>query len=511
MMKILKSSTYTKMEDELASLRKQNEEMKQKIVEIDSTSQIISSGASSIRDDQSTTLELLSSSLKILQPQFAFEVIETIRKLTIVNPDVNQAFNDVVRLANTGHKVIFDPSVGYNQIDEMREFILKSSKFWHVGSNGINGIVNKMFRQTLIGGANSVEWVPNLKLDNLEETRFINPETIRFVVDKNNYKYQPYQKLTKKFSLNKGKNMVKLNNYQFKYVALNGDTDLPYGIPPYISSLNGLGIQSKMVNNISFIVESLGVLGWVDAKLAKPNKNTGETDEAYAKRLMGILQEFKERVSKGLRDGVTAGFMGDHEFDFKQTAKTAQGAKDLFEQNELLIASGLNYDAAFLGRPGSTETLVTILFTKMIAQLKNIQDVVADNLEFGYTLALTLAGFKFNRLSIVFNKSTLADDLKFQQGLEIKVRNLEHLYDQGIIGQEQFADEMGYIKPDKADPRISREKVPAGDPLAKQNTKKKKDANAKKNRDKNKPQGTTRGPRSQKNSTIPSANYFIIG
>jgi hypothetical protein len=497
-MKILKDTTYTELLNRVAFAEQETQALKKKI-EI-GENRVITPGPTSIKDLPLSSFANIQNSLKVLEPEFDFEAIPLLRQLTKTNPDVSQAFNDVVRLANTGHKVIFDPTVGPDQIDAMRNFILSSSKNWHVGSNGINGIVNKMLRQVLVGGAISMDWVPNMDLTNLEEVRYINPENIRYIADKDNGRYYPYQKVKNRLLIDPSKQYRKLNINQYHYVALNGDTDLPYGIPPYLSVLTGIQTQSHMLDNMRYIVETLGVLGWIDAKIAKPNKLPGENDADYTARLNKLLQDFKARIQQGMRDGVSAGFKDDHEFEFKQTAKTAQGAKEIFELNEMLISSSLNYDAAFMGRPGSTETLVTILFTKMIAQLKNIQDVVADNLEFGYALALTLGGFKFKTLSIRFNRSTISDDLKFQQADEIKIRNLNSLYDQGIIGQDAYADEMGLIKPDQTEPRVSRDPTVAIDAKAKVDGEKKKDANDKKNRDKNKPGGTTRGPRSAKTS-----------
>jgi|SRR6478609_5636888 len=501
-MKILKDETYRNLMEKHEAAVKELQLAKEKIIQINNEPTVISPGASSSKDIPLQGLALIQRSLSYLEPEFDFNVIPWIRKLTKVNPDMSQALNDITRLANTGHRVIFDPSVGPDQIDKMRDFLLKSSKNWHVGASGINGIINKMFRQIQTGGAISMEWVPNMNLDNLEIVQFVNPESIRFVVDKNNARYHPYQKLKNAHLTDISRQLKKLNTNQYKYIALNGDTDLPYGIPPFLPALDAISTQRVMIDNMKYIVETLGVLGYIDAKIAKPTKNPSESDDAYASRLNKLLTDFKTRIQQGMRDGASVGFMDDHEFDFKQTAKDARGAKDLFEQNELMVASGLGYDAAFMGRPGSTETLVTILFTKMIAQLKNLQDLVADNLEFGYALALTLAGFKFKSLSIQFNRSTLTDELKGQQGIEIKIRNLNELFDQGIISQNQYADEMGYIKPDQAEPRVTRDPLAINEAKAKDSKEAKKDASDRKGRDKKNPQGTTRGPRSAKAKAI---------
>lgn len=500
-MKLLKDSTYNGILSENAELKATVEKLRKEL-EINDQKILISPTPSSSRDlpqGYGGFINGLNSSLRVLPAEFEFEVIPLIRKLAKVNPDVSQALDDFTKLANTGHKIKFDPSVGESQVEDMREMLENNSPNWHMGALGMGGITNKLFQQAMIGGATSVEWIPNMDLNNLEEVRFVNPEQIRFVVEKNSRKYQPYQKLKNMpIDGNFLKDLKKLNPYQYKYTALNGDTDLPYGTPPYLAALPGIEAQSNMLQNIRFIVQMLGILGYLDARVEKPDKKGGESDEAYEARLETFLNKMKERVSLGLRNGVNVGFKEDHEFDFKTTAPSAQGVKDLFEQNELLIASGLKYSAIFMGRPGSTETLVTVMFTKMLAQLKNIQDIVGGNLKFGYSLALTLAGFKFKRLSVEFNRSTITDDLKYQQAQEVKIRNLEHLYDQGIVGQDDFADAMDYIKPNQPNPRVTRDKNDSNAAVKKQAREKSKDASDRRVRDKNAPQGTIR----QSNNTL---------
>jgi hypothetical protein len=93
---------------------------------------------------------------------------------------------------------------------------------------------------------------------------------------------------------------------------------------------------------------------------------------------------------------------------------------------------------------------MSIIFTKMLSQLVNVQEIVKANLEFGYILELKLAGFDPKGLEVEFKPSTITDELKFQQAQEYKIRNIENKYLAGVIGQQQKAEEMGYDKPDQA-------------------------------------------------------------
>lgn len=440
--------------------------------------------------DAVSAIRGLGVSLKELKPEFEFDVIPVIRKLIKVNPDMGQATADVVKLANTGHKIIFDPGVKPDDQDKMRQYINDVARNWHTGSAGIDGVVNKMFAQLLIAGALATEWVPNKDLDGLEEVTFLYPERIRFI--RQGRKKIPYQVL-KNNTLGATRTTVKLNPQQFKYFAVNGDTDIPYGFPPFMKALGAVATQSKMRDNIDFIVEAMGLLGHISARIEKPTQIPSESDTQYEARLNSFLEKYKDVLKKGIRDGISVGFIGDHEIDFKETTSNGSGAADLFKQNEQQIASGLEYDPAFMGREGTSDTNITILFTKMLSQLTNLQNIVKNNLEFGYTFALKLAGFKFDYLTVEFNKSTITDDLKYQQSREIRIRNNRVLYADGIISQDQYADDMGFKRPDKKEPRvpIDADAATEGD-LKRKRREGKKDESDRRSRDRKNPQGTIR-------------------
>ena len=122
--------------------------------------------------------------------------------------------------------------------------------------------------------------------------------------------------------------------------------------------------------------------------------------------------------------------------------------------NQQSVANGLGVNGTLIGvQSTTTEGGAGIQLSKMISQLKNIQMLVSNILEFVYTLELRLAGFNNKGIEISFGTSTVSDEVKVQQGLEYKIRNLMSLYTQGIIGQDQFAFAMGYKTPNQKEPR----------------------------------------------------------
>lgn len=454
-------------------------------------------GRSSRSDNNTNLLEFIKGETKVLTPEFLFEVIPYIRKLSKVNPDIGQALNNVVTLGNTGHRIKFDPAVTADQTDKMRFHLEEAGKRWGENMGGINGLVNRLFSQAMIGGAVSAEAVPAFNLKNIDYVVFVNPETIRFSPLPSG-RYQAYQKpLSIDTEEGKFDEYIKLNPLTYKYLPLNGDTDVPYGTPPYLKALEAIKTQGFMLENISFIVEEVGVLGFLQVLLDKPAQDGSENDAAYIARLEKMLEDARERVKSGMRDGVNVAYKDDVEYDFHSATTETTGVQSLFQENELQVASGVNQDAVLLGRGYSTsETQITVVFNKMLAELKNSQNLVKEFLEWLYALELRLAGYDFRYLKVNFKTSTLQDELKMQQGQEIKVRNVKEKMILGLINQDQAADEFDLESPAFPAPLVPWEVLAGGsDPNTIDNAgaKKKredgKNKSDKKVRDKNKPAG----------------------
>lgn len=434
---------------------------------------------------------------RIVYPRFLRTSIPLIRQLIMMNPDLSQALHNICMLGNTGHKVFFDKNVSPELVEEMRNHLDNKRKQWAAGQAGMHGAINKMLAQLMIGGALSNEWVVNKKMNGVQGIAFINPEDIYFRLNEDNITYEPYQRppflLGGYDNDNSELGMIKLNPVTYKYYALNGDTDIPYGFPPYASVLKRIDTQKNMNTNIDFVVDLLGILGFLEVLLAKPVRRGGESETDYSARLETYLTEAKTRVAQGMKDGVVTGFEGDHTFKFNNFGKDFDKVMELYNNNELQIFSGIKQDPTLAGRSYNTsETQITVIFIKMLSELKNVQNILSTNLEYGYSLELLLAGFKFDSLYVEFNRSTIQDDLKYQQAEEIKVRNIIQKFIMGIISMDQAADELDYEKPDQAKPRVPLEVLagksgPAGAAQSKTTTQKKKTASDKKVRSKNKP------------------------
>lgn len=427
----------------------------------------------------------IKNQVTFISPGYISEYIPIIRKLYWINPDLGVAVNDMVQLTNTGHRVKFDAGESSEEQEQMRLHLENKQYEWGDGVAGMNGLINKMIAQIWIAGALSNEWVVNNDKTGVSHLALVNPESIRFQWNKKKLRFFPYQKQDSNIGENIGEKYVKLNPYTFKYFGLNGDTDIPYGIPPYLTAMNALSTQADMDKNIRYIMKQIGLLGFIQLLMDKPGQRVGESDEQYTTRLISVLSQAKDNVIEGIKDGIVVGYQEDHLFEFQATTKNLLGVSDLYNLNEIQVANGLKMASEFIGAGiKGSETGINIIFTKMLSQLQNVQKIVSANLKYGYTLELKLAGYNFKNLRVEFGPSTITDELKFQQSQEYKIRNVYNKYMAGVIGMQQMADELGYDKPDAKEPRGPMNLKG----LDKEGRQDQNDKSDKKTRDKSKPQ-----------------------
>lgn len=388
----------------------------------------------------------------MVDPSFRVEVIQLLRNLYKVNPDVSKALQDMYQLTNTGHRIQF-PTNSTKEAESMVDHLKKSTKKWSNYTGGIDGLVNKMIVQLLIGGAISVEGVPNKDLDGLSTIVFIKPDSILFKRE-NDGVYIPYQKSYANLAIGKD-TYIKLNTLTYKYVGMYNDTDEPYGIPPFMAALDSLKGQSDMRINFKHIMENAGLLGFMEVLMEKPMQRATESTNSYIARLDRELFKLKRRLREGMKDGLVVGYKDDHEFKLNSTTQDMGNLNIPWNMNQQSVANGLGVNSALIGiNDTNTEGGAGINLSKLISQLKVIQSLVGNVLEFLYSLELTLAGFNHKGIKITWNPATVSDDIKIQQALQYKVQNLNALYRDGIISMLQYAQEMGYDSPDEEEPRV---------------------------------------------------------
>lgn len=447
----------------------------------------ISPGRVSEPDDPHSSFLLnLKCLTHVVTPSFRVEVIQLIRDLYKINPDVSIALQDMFKLANTSHYVLF-PNNSEAEADKMIAHLKTVSKKWSNYTAGIDGLVNKMMVQLMVSGAISIEGVPNKDLTGLSTILFIRPDSIVFKRE-NDGVYIPYQKV--RYGT-RTTDQIKLNTETYVYAGMFNDVDEPYGIPPFMAALDSIQGQHDMRVNFKHIMENQGMLGFLEAKMAKPEQKSNESLPAYEARLLRTLKQLKANLKDGMKDGLVTGYIDDHEFNMNSTTKDMANINIPWNMNQQSVANGLSVNGSLIGVNGSnTDTGTSIMLSKMISQLKNLQMIVSFALEFIYSLELRLAGFNNKGMSIKWPTSTVADEVKVQQARQYKIQNNDLLYRAGIISQEQYARDVGYDSPDQDEPRAPLDGTETQDPQ--EMTKKKqrqadKNQSARRTRDKNNP------------------------
>lgn len=434
----------------------------------------------------------------LIKPGYQFEVIPLIRRLSLGNQSVSQALSNIVNLANTGHEVVFDTSVSADQVAKMKAHLDNVTPNWLYGISGTHGLMNKFISQAMITGAVCAEVVVNEKFTGVYRVVLPNPETIRFIYNRQTITYEPWQKTTRLEADNYTVNdfgLKKLNPNSFKYFAINGDTESPYGNPPYLPSLSPLEDQKIMLENIKFIIQQIGIMGFWEVLVEAPAQENLESDKAFKSRVESYMGSVKENMKNSFRDGVMVGLSGEHEFKFNTSSASAAGVSELFQQNESLVSEALKRDPAMAGA-GGQEGNMTIVFTKLLSELTNLQTTCNAIAKFCYEMELTMAGFEFQWIKVVSNPSTVQDDLKMQQGQEIKIRNARQKRADGITSPDQHARELGLDKPFQNKPNADFAPAkgvsanPSDNAVKKKAREDGKNKSDRKVRDKNAPQGT---------------------
>jgi len=393
--------------------------------------------------------------LVVVKPKFYWEMIPAIRKLFVINSPLSSAVTTLVQLSNTGFKIKLSNGLTPEKRKEMTNHILEVSRKWGFGTAGIHGLTDKILYQLLLAGSSSIEWVIKPDLSGIDYLSFIPGEEIRPVYNTKTGHYEYYQQATTSVVQSNLPSYRKLNSYTFQYYGLMSAEESPIGIPPFLSALPDIVSHKNMLNNINFITEQVGLMGFLELLMDKPPQNDGENNEAYRNRLSTFLTDAKNALNDGLKDGIIAGYKGDHEFNFNSISKDLGPLPAIFSLVNKSLASGLKTPSVFLeGGDNKTETQISIVFTKLLAQLKDIQNIVAHILEYGFWLELTLAGYDPEGLKVTFDPSTITDSYKKAQTDEINSRVQHQLYADGVIELDDYAIAMGYDQASQKEPRV---------------------------------------------------------
>lgn len=400
----------------------------------------------------------LIAALGVSMPDFNFKLLEALETLSLYNPEVSNAVDNITTLGNTAKpfpKITFDDSISANIQKEMINRLKTRSKKWYSYSAGLTSLINDLFGQTALNGALSAEIIPSKSLDGVEKIVLLPPKHVRFKYHDEDGDYRVYQEIQNAIALSTvNGNLLELNPVTYKYITVRRMGEKPYGIPPFLSALENIAISRDMAQNLMYVVKKLGVMGFLEVLIKAPKPSQGETEKEYFTRSETYLNTIVPEIDKGLSKGYVAGFEGNHKFNMHPTTGNVQGARELSDGNDVKLMSGLKQDPLMFGRNFSTtESLARVVLAKMTTQVGNYQNIVASLLEQAFLIDLQLAGYPVTSLEVTFDRPMVGDAFKEQQAREKEIANISSLYTAGIINQTQRAIELGYEKADQEEPR----------------------------------------------------------
>lgn len=406
-------------------------------------------GRSSVPDGRTISTGGISIEPSLWSP----ETLTILEMLVMRNPDISNAAENVISLAATERKVYFADNVPEAQQKRMRTYLYENENRWYSNSSGIDALVSDMLLQLVTHGALSVEHVPAPDLRSIEKVVLVDAKNIRFVWNPKTGMFEPKQQprnwmATAGYRTDTVAGLVDLNTQTYCYLAFRRVAESPYGLPPFLSALDAVEAQTQGMKNFRFMMRKLGMLGLMSVNIRRPDENDGEKQTAYELRCNKRIAEAAREVEQMMNTGVAVGWLKEVEFKLFSTSNEAQGAEKLSQIIDRFVMSGVKQDPAMLGRQFSTsETFGRVLLAKLSVQIGVYQKIVAAYLGRLYETALVLAGFKPGAVKVEFARPMVGDQVRDAQALQTTIDNVLKLRDQGIISQQQAANELGYEKP----------------------------------------------------------------
>lgn len=361
---------------------------------------------------------------KFIDPRYPREFLLELEKLILTNPDLAHAHQIFLDLAATDIDIFVDTDEGREEVEKLNE------------SLNLENLARLLLSQLIINGAISLEWIVKEDLTGVEKAVRVPVSTVYFVYDEEKDEFQPYQYVPPK-------DPIKLNPATYKYYPLLTLDGSPYGIPPFIAAFSVVETQQAIMENLKAFAEKMGLIGFVDISVPPPQRLPGETEIEYQKRLKEYLEEnadlFKEQIQKGI-----ALHYDTTKVEYKEIAGIAT-SRELIDLVEQWMVSASKMQPSLLGRTtGSTETWATIAYEQFVRQLKNMQNLCKEAIEYGLKLHLTLAGAPFSELEVRFSPPPSLSPEKEAQSRKLDADRIVELAQAGLITSEEARKELGY-------------------------------------------------------------------
>lgn len=433
----------------------EEEEAQQEMVGNDNQQQFIASeeevtkpmlggGRSSVAE---AGYNLLPNSFQAVSTDFPFHLLQVLENLSIFNPHLSYAVENVITLGATELEVYFSDKLSEDQVKAMRAHLREASGNWFGFTGSEKTMITDLFAQVATFGVISAEVVPKKNLSGIDYITKVPPRTIRFFPNEKTRRYEPWQQVPFTGVASAIPGFKQLNQRTYRYISVRTWKETPYPVPPFIAALEQLFTEADMLGSFKSMMRRMGMLGFLSVLVQAPKQNTEEqeTDEDYRTRLVSYLNVLRPEVEAGFARGVTLGYKGSHDFELQGNQMNTQGAGDLLKIVKSGIFAGLHQDPNMHGESqATTETFGRVILAKFTAQISIMQDAVASMMEHIYLMELVLAGFRPGYVVCSFKAAMIGDRKRDEETELLRIQNVIKKIERGIISQEQGAQELGY-------------------------------------------------------------------
>jgi hypothetical protein len=370
------------------------------------------------------------------------QIPDMIDALIDAHPDVSYAVWNYLRIGNTA----FDISVerlgsGKRWIQAEKEIMqiferleLPNTENYE-GSRNLSKVINQMLLSAITRGAVACELVLTQDMQDVAFIAPVDPATIEFRIQ--NERYVPSQ----------DNERIILDIPTFFYEGVDERIDDPYGRSPIISALNIVVFQLQVLNDIKAVVHNHGYPR-VDIKIL---------EEVLLKRMPIAIRNNEQKKQEWLRDRMAEivsmysdlepddAFVHFDSIEIDTTGGSKSGGamidpEKLMTAIDNLIMTGLKTLSTILGRrsTGNTESFAKLEIKLYIQGVRAMQEVVERILSKALTLALNIKG-KQGVVNFKFRPMEIRTELEQEQFKQIKLMNLQFMYNMGWIDQEEAA------------------------------------------------------------------------
>lgn len=365
------------------------------------------------------------------------KIWQFIERASLFNADFSGAVGLLKTLADTPHTIT---GIDGAELSELaNEKIKKLQKRLFPTAGDIDGLQLALIDQYIKYGAMATE-CEIAKDKTIKRVWLLPIKEIRFELRNGEFvAYQDAGGLSKK---------IELNPLTFEYTrAEEWMPGSPYGKPPFVGAFEALLRSEKMIDNIDFILEKIGLMGIYDVGFEVLPPVPGETygDPSHIARNRAYAESLA-KAEEGSKRKIVRVHPKTTEYKVSQVGSDARGVIDFWRANEELVSAGMMVSEALLGRARqTTEAFATVLYRMASNIAETAQRLTANHLESIYNLELLLNGLN-ESVQVEFEPPASLDPISEANAEKIRIETIGLKLMYGLIDSDTARAEAGYLK-----------------------------------------------------------------